>query len=86
MKTIFLKLGFVVSLLLMIRCSDDNEDKGNRPLTVTEKNSLVFMLEEEKLARDTYRYLDNLNVTYIPQYLTEADFNTIITSNHEQCN
>lgn len=200
MKTIFLKLGFVVSLLLMISCSDDNDDKGNRLLTVTEKNSLIFMLEEEKLARDTYRYLDNLwgltefenikiseqahmdavaqqldiynvaytilpegqfnnvdlqnlynqfviqgqenliaaltigatiedldivdlqeesllidnvsvlnvysnlqcgsrnhlrsfvsaldnlNVTYIPQYLTEADFNTIITSNHEQCN
>ena len=60
MKTIFLKLGFVVSLLLMISCSDDNDDKGNRLLTVTEKNSLIFMLEEEKLARDTYRYLDNL--------------------------
>ena len=26
----------------------------------TDASSLLFMLEEEKLARDTYRYLDNL--------------------------
>jgi len=36
------------------------DDPTNQTLTEADKKALLFMLEEEKLARDTYDYLDNL--------------------------
>lgn len=45
-------------------CSNEDTPTGsaleNSSLTETDKDALLFMLEEEKLARDTYAYLDGL--------------------------
>ncbi|WP_397363012.1 DUF2202 domain-containing protein [Olleya sp. R77988] len=53
-----------MSFTLLNACSDDNEEDNNdtisQTLTEADKNALLFMLEEEKLARDTYQYLDDL--------------------------
>ncbi|MAX70611.1 MAG: hypothetical protein CMC76_05840 [Flavobacteriaceae bacterium] len=59
-----LLLVFVLSLSFLSACSDDNGDNTNenvlnQNLTESDINALLFMLEEEKLARDTYRYLNN---------------------------
>ena len=59
-----LLLVFVLSLSFLSACSDDegdntNENVLNQTLTESDINALLFMLEEEKLARDTYRYLNN---------------------------
>lgn len=43
-----------------IENNDDSNDLTNGVLTETDKEALLFMLEEEKLARDTYTYLNNL--------------------------
>ncbi|WP_148868749.1 DUF2202 domain-containing protein [Tenacibaculum adriaticum] len=45
-----------------ISCSkdDDNTGNNNTEITQTDKEALLFMLEEEKLARDTYSYLYGL--------------------------
>jgi len=43
-----------------IENNDDSNDLTNGILTETDKEALLFMLEEEKLARDTYTYLNNL--------------------------
>ena len=56
----FWSLGFVIlSAFFMTSCND--EDNGNIQeasiMTQTEKDALVFMIEEEKLARDVYGYL-----------------------------
>lgn len=56
-------LLFMVSLTFLSSCTDDdNTDNENVNQTITEsdKTALIFMLEEEKLARDTYAYLDGL--------------------------
>lgn len=55
----------VLSLVFFIACSDDNDSnqKHNNSLpelSVTDTNALLFMLEEEKLARDTYTSLSGL--------------------------
>ncbi|AWM12933.1 hypothetical protein DI487_02990 [Flavobacterium sediminis] len=60
MRTTLLKTGFILLVLVLSGCSDNDDNNNYEPLTVTEQNSLLFMLEEEKLARDTYRYLDDL--------------------------
>ncbi len=56
---ITLGIGFLSS------CSDDTDDKTTNPvtgesITDADKEALLFMLEEEKLARDTYFYLDSV--------------------------
>ena len=43
--------------LLLVSCKKDTETATTTPLTDSDKNALLFMLEEEKLARDTYTYL-----------------------------
>lgn len=56
-------LLFMVSLTFLSSCTDDdNTDNENVNQTITEsdKAALIFMLEEEKLTRDTYAYLDGL--------------------------
>lgn len=40
--------------------SSCQKDATAPPLTVQEQKALLYMLEEEKLARDTYMYLDSL--------------------------
>ena len=67
MKTIK-KTPLLYTILIMAylpfiyNCSGDNanEDITNSALTQSDKEALLFMLEEEKLARDTYMFLDNL--------------------------
>jgi len=59
----FWSLGFVIiSAFFMMSCND--EENGNIQeasiMTQTEKDALVFMIEEEKLARDVYAYLYEL--------------------------
>lgn len=60
-----------ISISFFTACSDDNtlenlnddntlEALNNIDLTQTEKDALVFMIEEEKLARDVYGYLYEL--------------------------
>ena len=58
-----------VSFTFLNTCSDNNDDIENNGInndfineTFVEKDkaALLFMLEEEKLARDTYIYLNNL--------------------------
>lgn len=69
MKTIIKNLVLIFSLLSLLQCGrNENEnatiDSQNRKtginlpqITNNEKNNLVYMYEEEKLARDTYTYL-----------------------------
>ena len=57
-------LVLTISFALLIACSSDSnviqDDTINQSLTEADEVALLFMLEEEKLARDTYNYLDNL--------------------------
>jgi hypothetical protein len=58
-------IALSISLSFMYACDSKNDDEINTEiadisLTQTDKDALLFMIEEEKLARDTYRYLDNL--------------------------
>ncbi|MEY8849199.1 DUF2202 domain-containing protein [Psychroserpens sp. XS_ASV72] len=57
-------LFLAVSLVITSACSDDDNNPNNNgplpELTATDADALLFMLEEEKLARDTYTSLNNL--------------------------
>jgi len=58
-KVKFSKSFMIFSLLLSLLVScDKNSSSETVALTDIEKHSLLFMLEEEKLARDTYTFLD----------------------------
>lgn len=50
----------IVIALLSFSCSDDDNNSNSTSLSQEEKDGLLFMLEEEKLARDTYIYMNNL--------------------------
>ncbi|WP_299124676.1 DUF2202 domain-containing protein [uncultured Winogradskyella sp.] len=55
----------IFSIIQLSSCSDDNDDiiyddTTSQVLSDADKSALLFMLEEEKLARDTYSYLSNL--------------------------
>jgi hypothetical protein len=50
----------IVIALLSFSCSDDDNNSNFTSLSQEEKDGLLFMLEEEKLARDTYIYMNNL--------------------------
>ncbi len=54
---ISLILAMGLFTLLLVSCKKDTEITTTTPLTDSDKNALLFMLEEEKLARDTYTYL-----------------------------
>ncbi len=63
----FLMVVLSVLVTSFYSCSDDNDEtfKGknnftNTNLTESDTAALLFMLEEEKLARDTYIYLNDL--------------------------
>ncbi|UKM65693.2 hypothetical protein GSB9_02264 [Flavobacteriaceae bacterium GSB9] len=66
LNTVFTVVVFAFSLSFLQACNDDNnnEDFGSEPntkrLSDADKAVLLFMLEEEKLARDIYIFLDNL--------------------------
>ena len=53
----------VILSSFIISCSDDDNDDlqmtNNPDLTQEDSKALLFMLEEEKLARDTYTFLNN---------------------------
>jgi len=51
---------FMVSLTFLNSCSDNDNETVNQTITAPDEAALIFMLEEEKLARDTYAYLDGL--------------------------
>jgi hypothetical protein len=57
---------FLIAVFPMLNsCSDDNDtivgaNTESQTLSTADVDALLFMLEEEKLARDTYIYLDNL--------------------------
>lgn len=49
-----------LSLPFLYACHDDNDNNNEiETITDSDKAALLFMLEEEKLARDTYTYLNN---------------------------
>lgn len=61
MKKLIKTLVIALVLININQCSrnSDNEDLQNLPaITAEEKNYLTFMFEEEKLARDTYLFLN----------------------------
>jgi hypothetical protein len=60
MKTKFFIAMAMIIALLSVSCSDDENNTTSVALTQDEKDGLLFMLEEEKLARDTYVYMYNL--------------------------
>jgi len=53
-------LILAISLTFLFTCDDDNNFITGQTLIESDKTALLFMLEEEKLARDTYMYLDDL--------------------------
>lgn len=63
MKKLFLIPALaIMSLTFLNSCNDDDTNDDIKTLTVTasDKEALLFMLEEEKLARVTYTYLAGL--------------------------
>lgn len=54
-SVILIFLGLSIAWL-----SSCQKDSANTPLSEQDQKALLFMLEEEKLARDTYMYLDSL--------------------------
>ncbi|MEI6694756.1 MAG: DUF2202 domain-containing protein [Bacteroidota bacterium] len=58
----FVIFSLLLSLLVSCDKNSSSDDNNNSTvtvaLTVSEEHSLLFMLEEEKLARDTYTYLN----------------------------
>ena len=56
-KIVFL----ILSVLFIISCSDTNNNQSTNTINLsdTDREALLFMLEEEKLARDTYEFLDS---------------------------
>lgn len=52
----------LTSMVFLTSCSTDDTEQviNTTELNQTDEDALLFMLEEEKLARDTYEYLDNL--------------------------
>ena len=62
---VFILVLISTSLSFLYACDSNSEEnlnleKPNLTITDTDKEALLFMLEEEKLARDTYVFLDNL--------------------------
>lgn len=64
MKTRFILASAMIIALFTSSCSNNDDNTNNatnvQSITEEEKVGLLFMLEEEKLARDTYIYMNNL--------------------------
>jgi len=56
-KIVFL----ILSVLFITSCSDTNNNQSINTIKLSDsdREALLFMLEEEKLARDTYEFLDS---------------------------
>lgn len=53
-------LSAVLAFGILAGCSDDNDEiTEDNTISAIEKEALLFMLEEEKMARDVYYYLDD---------------------------
>ena len=59
-KTVEIVL-LIIFTLFITSCSDTNNNQSINTIDLsdTDKEALLFMLEEEKLARDTYEFLDS---------------------------
>lgn len=63
MKTLYKLIGIFILYLVAIGCNRTSDtsttlpEERYRPLNATEKADLLYLIEEEKLARDTYVYL-----------------------------
>ncbi len=64
MKTHFLKVSLLLGIFIFLSCSDNENESNSQQnlstLTQEDRDGLLFMLEEEKLARDTYSYMYSL--------------------------
>ncbi len=60
LKTVTIVM-FMVPISFFTSCNDSNNDESTNTLELSnaDTEALLFMLEEEKLARDTYEYLDS---------------------------
>lgn len=60
---VILSMLLLLSVSFLCACSNDNEGNNtytlDQTLNESDRNALLFMLEEEKLARDTYIFLNN---------------------------
>ena len=59
-KKILALLLMSFSIQLLASCTKTEADNLKSEITSDDRQNLLFMLEEEKLARDTYIYLNNL--------------------------
>lgn len=57
MKKIRILPFLLVSIVLLSACDKDDDNQTSAPLSDPDKSGLLFMLEEEKMARDVYIYL-----------------------------
>ena len=73
--TIMKKILFVVlaSSLILSSCSNDENNNTLTPITESEKNDLIFLREEEKLARDVYVYAYNKYQISIFNSITQSE-------------
>ncbi len=63
MKKLLLIPTIAIILLTFLNSCDNDDNKDDivmETITASDKDALLFMLEEEKLARDTYSYLADL--------------------------
>jgi hypothetical protein len=69
------KILFVVlaSSLILSSCSNDENNNTLTPITESEKNDLIFLREEEKLARDVYVYAYNKYQISIFNSITQSE-------------
>lgn len=61
---VIISMLLLLSVSFLCACSNDNEGNNNantldQTLNESDRNALLFMLEEERLARDTYIFLNN---------------------------
>ena len=60
MKDLFITTLLLSLILVFSSCEEDETTNVTPELSETEKSELLYMLEEEKLARDVYTYFDEL--------------------------
>jgi hypothetical protein len=60
MKTFFKLSSILISIFLINSCDQNDDDIFESNISNSELDGLKFMLEEEKLARDVYIFLENI--------------------------
>lgn len=69
-------IGLVFSVFLLTSCNDDKDTQPNIPetnLTEAEVEDLLYMREEEKLARDVYQYAFGKYGTLVFQNISNSE-------------